>query len=114
MHSERTKQSHPTPVDDGVDVNGAVVVLRAMAYEHRLRILVHLLDGETTAGTLSDALCLEATNMAHHLRHLREARLISRSRRGRHVWYRLGDDPVRRLVIDAMQFTGPAHHRQAS
>ena len=82
----------------------AVATLRAMAYEHRLHILVILLDGETTPDSLATTMALDATVIAHHLRNLRDSSLIRRRRHGRNVFYALTDDAARRLVTEVMAY----------
>ena len=82
----------------------AVQVLRAMAYEHRLHLLVLLQQGEQTPAELAAAVQVESTLVAHHLRYLREARLIRRQRRGRHVYYALDGEATHRLVSEVIHF----------
>ncbi|MDG9675940.1 metalloregulator ArsR/SmtB family transcription factor [Micromonospora sp. DH14] len=84
----------------------AVVVLRAMAYEHRIRILVLLQDGEQTPASLAEAMSADSTLIARHLRYLKEARLIRRKRRGREVTYTLQGEATRRLITEVL------HHAQ--
>ena len=82
-----------------------VAALRGMAYEHRFRILVLLMAGpESTPVDLARALPLDVTVVAHHLRHLLDAKLIRRRRRGRRVFYALSDDATRRLVGEVIRF----------
>lgn len=101
---QNTRADAGTAAPTGFDgIDAAVTVLRATAYEHRLRILVRLLDDEVTATALSAALALDTSKLAHHLRHLRAARLVRRQRRGRHVWYRL-HDAARPLVLEIMGY----------
>jgi DNA-binding transcriptional ArsR family regulator len=82
----------------------AVTVLRGMAYEHRLHILVLLQAGESTPAVLAEAMRTDVTGVAHHLRFLRDARLVRRERRGRHVYYSLSGDPTKRLVQEVLQY----------
>ncbi|GLZ62373.1 metalloregulator ArsR/SmtB family transcription factor [Micromonospora sp. NBRC 107095] len=86
----------------------AVVVLRAMAYEHRIRILVLLQDGEQTPASLAGAMSADPTLIARHLRYLKEARLIRRKRRGREVTYTLQGEATRRLITEVL------HHAEHS
>ncbi len=81
----------------------AVTVLRGMAYEHRLHILVLLQDGELTAGQLSAAVPTDPTAVAHHLRCLLDARLVRRQRRGRNVFYFLPDEATRHLIAEVLR-----------
>lgn len=84
----------------------AVTVLRGMAYEHRLHILVVLTDGEQTAGALADALATDPAVLAHHLRALRAARLIRRRRRGRNVFYSLTSAATEQLITEVFRYAG--------
>jgi DNA-binding transcriptional ArsR family regulator len=86
----------------------AVIALRGMAYEHRLNILFILQDGEQTPAALAEAIPAEPTAVAHHLRFLRDARLIHRRRRGRQVYYALGNEAIRRLVADVVRYAHDA------
>ncbi|MDT5030640.1 MAG: hypothetical protein QOC94_811 [Actinoplanes sp.] len=91
------------------DVERTVAALRGMAYEPRFRILVMLAAvPESSPVDLTEALPLEGTIVAHHLRHLLEARLIRRRRRGRRVFYALTDEATRRLVGDVLRYGGLA------
>lgn len=89
------------------ELERTVQVLRAMAYEHRLHLLLLLRGGEQTPGALAEAVRLESTLVAHHLRYLREAHLISRRRHGRHVYYALTGDAAHRLIEEVLHFTHP-------
>ena len=83
----------------------AAEALRAMAYGHRLHLLLHLLRvGEQTPGALAAALELEPTLVAHHLRCLRDARLIRRQRRGRNVFYSLEGPATSQLIQEVIRF----------
>ncbi|MGA5299938.1 ArsR/SmtB family transcription factor [Nucisporomicrobium flavum] len=84
----------------------AVAVLRGMAYEHRLRILVALTAGERTPGALTEVVPADPTAVAHHLRFLLDAGLIRRRRRGRNVFYSLRDEPTRRLLGEVLRYAG--------
>jgi DNA-binding transcriptional ArsR family regulator len=85
-------------------VTRAVDALRGMAYEHRLRILIQLRDGEATPSDLAGAVPAHATAVAHHLRHLVDAGLVRRKRRGRRVFYSLPDESARRLIDEVLRY----------
>ncbi|MEU8816143.1 metalloregulator ArsR/SmtB family transcription factor [Actinoplanes sp. NPDC048796] len=84
----------------------AVTVLRGMAYEHRLRILVLLRGGELGPPEIAAAVPADPTAVAHHLRFLLDARLIRRRRRGRQVYYALTDDATAHLVTEVVRYSG--------
>ena len=88
----------------GATLERAAATLRAMAYDHRLHLLLLLRDGEQTPGALAAAADLEPTLVAHHLRYLRDARLIRRRRQGRNVFYSLASAATSQLVQDVIRF----------
>ncbi|MCK5241473.1 helix-turn-helix transcriptional regulator [bacterium] len=66
---------------------------------HRLQILLLLADKELAVGELARQLDITLSAVSHQLRHLRSARLVSRRRAGKSIFYRLIDDHIRQLVI---------------
>jgi len=85
-------------------IGEAVAVLQAMGYEHRLRILVLLLEGEATPDDLARQMRLDTTIVGHHLRNLRDTSLIHRQRRGRRVYYRLSGEAAYRLIREVIRY----------
>jgi DNA-binding transcriptional ArsR family regulator len=88
----------------GPALERAVIVLRGMAYQHRLHILVLLQAGEQTPAELAETIGADPTAIAHHLRFLKDAQLVRRKRRGRHVYYSLRGDATRRLVGEVLRY----------
>ncbi|ASW54339.1 metalloregulator ArsR/SmtB family transcription factor [Plantactinospora sp. KBS50] len=99
------------PDDPLAALERAVVVLRGMAYEHRLHILVLLLDGEQTPASLAEAIAAEPTAIAHHLRYLRAARLIRRRRSGRQAIYTLYSEATRGLIAEVLRYAHSAERQ---
>lgn len=97
MSADATEHAEPA-------LEQVVVVLRAMAYEHRLHILLLLRGGEKSPAELAEAIAADATSIAHHLRFLKDARLIRRQRRGRNVFYTLHGEATRRLIADVLRY----------
>src|SRR3954462_8495712 len=73
----------------------AVEVLLGMAYEHGLRIVVVLMEGDPTRTILAANLAIDATLIAHHLRQLLVARLVRSRRAGRQVFYGIDGEAAR-------------------
>jgi DNA-binding transcriptional ArsR family regulator len=94
------------PALDPSDLDRAVEVLRGMAYQHRLHILMVLRTGEATPAALSEVVPAHPTAISHHLRHLADAGLIRRSRRGRNVYYSLRGESTGRLIDEIISFVG--------
>jgi ArsR family transcriptional regulator len=58
----------------------------------RVRILYCLAKGELNVGALARSVGISESAISHHMRHLRQLRLVSTRRAGREVFYRM-DDP---------------------
>lgn len=105
------------PADEQVDL--AVEIFRMLADATRIKLLWTLRDGERTVASLTNAVGKPQALVSQHLAKLRMARLVTTRRQGSHVYYRLANDHVSRLVSDAIhnvEHAGPglpAHHRPA-
>jgi DNA-binding transcriptional ArsR family regulator len=69
----------------------------------RLRMLVVLLDDESSVGRLAELAGLSESSASHALRLLRAHRIVQARRDGRLVHYRLADDHVRQLLQIALR-----------
>ena len=87
--------------DDAV-VSNTVRLLKGFADGTRLRILTLLRGREVCVHEIVDALDLSQSAVSHQLRVLRDARLVSRRRDGRHVYYRLADTHVHEMLNNAL------------
>jgi ArsR family transcriptional regulator len=63
--------------------------LKALADETRLAVVRHLMKGPSHVGAIQETLGIEQSLLSHHLRCLREARIVETSRDGKAVIYRL-------------------------
>jgi ArsR family transcriptional regulator len=81
------------------DVAEQVALLKAIADPYRLRILGTLAraSDEVCVCDFTAELPLNQPTVSHHLRILREARLVTCERRGTWVYYSLADDAPRRI-----------------
>ncbi len=82
---------HPLHVlnpDSGED-SSCASVLKVLADDTRLAIVNRLLDGPLTVTDINESLGVEPTLLSHHLKALREANLVTRTRQGRYAVYSL-------------------------
>jgi len=79
-----------------------VRLLKGFADHTRLHILCLLRDQEVCVHDIVEALDMSQSAISHQLRVLRDARLVSHQREGRHVYYRLADDHVREMLENAL------------
>ena len=100
-----TPCSPPGDVDVLADpaLSDAVRLLKGFADPTRLRLLWLLREGETCVHVMVDALSMTQSAVSHQLRLLRDARLVTARKAGRHVYYRLADEHVRALLLNAVR-----------
>jgi DNA-binding transcriptional ArsR family regulator len=79
--------------------DGEATILRAIADSYRLRIVATLARSPNPVCVcdFTDALPLNQPTVSHHLRILREAKLVTCERRGTWVYYELAPDALRRI-----------------
>jgi ArsR family transcriptional regulator len=79
----------------------AAKLLRALANEHRLLILCHLAQGESSVGQLQSVVGLSQSALSQHLAVLREEGLVATRRESQTIWYRI-DDPAALRVVQTL------------
>ena len=91
-----------TPDDEQVE--GQLTMFKALANQHRIRILEALRDGELCACELQVVLEAPQSTVASHLRELKDAGLVKTRRQGKWTYYRIGDTAVLQLldIADAL------------
>lgn len=77
----------------------AEAFLRSLASRHRLMILCRLTQGETSVGDLVRGLGLPQSNVSRHLAWLREEGLVATRRDGVTIYYRIGSERVRPILV---------------
>ena len=82
----------------GFDAASAALTLRALANETRLQIVLMLLGGEASVGTIERELGLRQPNLSQQLGDLRDAGLVISRRESRSVLYSLAGPAQERLV----------------
>ena len=66
----------------------------ALGDPSRIRIIAALTAGEMHVGALAEAVGISESAISHHMRHLRQLRLVRTRKTGRYVFYALDDDHV--------------------
>ncbi len=75
-------------------------MFRLMSDPTRLKIILACLDAPVSVGAMAERLSISASLVSHHLRLLRAARLLMAERRGRQVFYVVGDPHIRSMLTD--------------
>lgn len=83
---------------DGLPVGRVADVFKVLADETRLKIVYVLNLHELCVCDIAALLGSTQSNISHHLRVLRSARLVKHRRDGKMVYYSLDDDHVRNMI----------------
>ena len=101
---------HPDAVDAvraiqarSEDLEELADVFQMLASPTRLRIVEALAAQELCVCDLSEAVGVSQSAVSHHLRHLRQMRLVRFRKEGRMAYYRLDDDHVTTLFQTGME-----------
>ena len=73
-------------------------LLKCMADDTRIRILIYLKNGERCVCEIMRDLNKEQSLISHHLQALRRCGLIKRRREGKKIMYRLADPSILKLL----------------
>jgi DNA-binding transcriptional ArsR family regulator len=87
---------HPSP-PPALDERSAARVaelFRAFSDTSRVRIISALAECEMNVGTLAETVGISESAVSHHMRGLRQMRLVRARKNGRQVFYCLDDDHV--------------------
>ncbi len=71
----------------------------------RVRIVKALAEGEWCVTDLVDALQMDQPAVSHQLKYLRKLGVVSYRKKGRHVYYKLNDDPLRDVLFSGIEYT---------
>ena len=72
-------------------------LFRALSDPSRVKIVAALTRGEMNVGALAEAAGISESAVSHHLRGLRQMRLVRARKAGRQVFYRLDDEHIAEL-----------------
>jgi ArsR family transcriptional regulator len=79
-------------------IENASMILKSMADETRLEILLVLLKKEMQAGEIANELSMSPSAISHQLRILKSVHLVVGKRNGRNIFYSLTDDHVKYII----------------
>jgi ArsR family transcriptional regulator, lead/cadmium/zinc/bismuth-responsive transcriptional repressor len=69
-------------------------LFRAFSDTSRVRIMSALLNGETNVSALAELVGISQSAISHHMRGLRQMRLVTARRDGKEVYYRIEDEHI--------------------
>jgi ArsR family transcriptional regulator, lead/cadmium/zinc/bismuth-responsive transcriptional repressor len=86
------KSTNPPLILDEHTAAHVAELFRAFSDTSRVRILSALVDGEKNINTLAGIVGISESAVSHHMRGLRQMRLVKARRDGKEVYYSV-DDP---------------------
>ena len=99
------KSSIPNPKSP-LDERAAAQVaelFRAFSDTSRVRLIAALAEGELNVGALAELAGISESAVSHHMRGLRQMRLVRARKEGRQVYYSLDDDHVVALFRQGLE-----------
>jgi ArsR family transcriptional regulator, lead/cadmium/zinc/bismuth-responsive transcriptional repressor len=108
-HDHAHDHDHELTVDDET-FERAASFFRAAGDVSRLKVLARLATGEWCVSELAEIAGVGMSTVSQQLRLLRAERMVKRHRDGKHMFYRLADSHVRRLVQAALAHAGHVEH----
>lgn len=85
--------NQPAPLNEHIAAHVAEL-FRAFSDTSRVRILSALMGKEMNVGALAEAVGISESAVSHHLRSLRQMRLVQMRRDGKEVFYRVEDEHI--------------------
>ena len=91
-----TNRSRKSVELDDHTASDVAEIFRALGDTSRIKLMATLVGGETNVGALAEAAGISESAVSHHMRHLRQLRMVHARKDGRQVFYALDD----RHIID--------------
>ena len=89
-------------------------LFRLLGDASRLRIVVTCLDKPCCVSYIAEETCLSPSLVSHHLRLLRDTRMLRAERRGRQVFYVAANERVQCIIVDMLDQLAESEQRGAS
>ncbi|MFP4005779.1 MAG: ArsR/SmtB family transcription factor [Candidatus Hadarchaeia archaeon] len=83
-------------------LNKTAEAFKALADRTRLKIVLNLIEGEKCVHEIAETTEQNISNVSHHLRKLRDKRLIDYRKEGRHKIYYIVDEHVLKITKEGI------------
>jgi DNA-binding transcriptional ArsR family regulator len=88
-------------------IEAAAKIFALLGDAGRLQLVLRCMEKPQTVSELAEATNMSQSLCSHHLRQLRDQRILASERRGRRIFYQIDDDHISRVVRDT--FAHVAH-----
>ncbi len=78
-------------------------IFKCLGDKTRIEILLAMKDGEKCVHDISEITEHEISNISHHLRRLKDKRLVDYRKEGRHKYYRIDDEHVLTILQEGLE-----------
>ena len=93
-----TRTRKPLELDDHT-ASDIAELFRALSDTSRIKLMATLISGETNVGALAEAAGISESAVSHHMRNLRQLRMVRARKDGRQVFYALDDQHIIDLFL---------------
>lgn len=77
-------------------------MFKALGNNTRIKILLAIGKGEKCVHEIADSINQEISNVSHHLRRLRDKKLVDYRKEGRHKYYQLKDEHIIKILQEGI------------
>lgn len=84
----------------------AAETFKVLGNRSRIRILLEIAEGEKCVHEIAEDTNQSFSNVSHHLKTLRDNRLIDYRKKGRHKYYEIMDDHVLKILKECIDHAG--------
>ncbi len=81
-------------------------IFSALGEETRLMICIYLLENPTNVNDISNALNLAQPKVSHHLRILKDSKVVVCEKAGKNVVYKINDEHIEEIIKLGLIHTG--------
>ena len=106
---EHEPHEHPHPRSLEV-IQDSATMFSALGDPGRLRLMELLFDGEHCVSELAEELAESLSTISQRLKVLHQARLLTKRRQGKHIYYSLADDHIIALLRNAFNHASGEGH----
>lgn len=86
-------------METNIEISELAIIYSVLGDGSRLGIVIYLLDKEANVSEITKHLNLSQPLVSHHLRLLRDVRILKSKKRGKCIYYSIDDDHIKQIVL---------------
>ncbi|MFP4646670.1 MAG: ArsR/SmtB family transcription factor [Candidatus Acetothermia bacterium] len=84
-------------------IKRAEETFKVLGNQSRIKILLEIAQGEKCVHEIAETIDQSFSNVSHHLKNLRDNRLVDYRKEGRHKYYQITDDHVLNILKECIR-----------